>query len=64
MKTVEWKVPEVALFAITRIALGAGVGLLLSTKLEPPQRRTAGLALLAVGLATTLPFALRIFGED
>jgi len=64
MKTIEWEIPEVGLFAITRVALGVGAGLLLSTKLEPEQRRAAGLALLAIGLATTLPFALRVFGED
>lgn len=64
MKTIDWEIPEVALFAITRIALGAGAGLLVSTKLEPAQRRAVGFALFAVGLVTTLPFALRIFAEE
>jgi hypothetical protein len=64
MKTVEWKTPELGLFAMTRVALGAGAGLLLSTKLEPGQRRAVGFALFAVGLVTTLPFVLHIFSED
>jgi len=64
MKTVEMRLPEVALLAITRAALGAGVGFLLSSKLDEGQRRAAGLALLVVGILTTIPFAVKAFGED
>jgi hypothetical protein len=64
MKTVEMKLPEVALLAITRAALGAGVGFLLSSKLDERQRQAAGMALLLVGILTTIPFAVKAFGED
>jgi hypothetical protein len=63
MKTVTLKLPELGLLAITRAALGAGVALLISTKLDDRQRRAAGLALVIVGLLTTIPFALRLLGE-
>ena len=61
---IELKVPELGLFAITRVALGVGVGLLLSTKLKKRQRRAAGVALIVIGVITTVPFALQVFGDD
>jgi hypothetical protein len=64
MKTVELKIPEIGLLAITRAALGAGVGLLISSRLDEGQRRAAGWALVLVGVVTTFPFAARIFGES
>ena len=42
--------PEIGLIAMTRGALGVGIGLLLSNALEKDERRSAGLALLAVGV--------------
>jgi len=60
MKTIELKLPELALLAITRVALGAGVGLLISPRLDDRQRRAAGVALVLVGLVTTVPFALQV----
>jgi hypothetical protein len=63
MKTVTLKLPELGLLAITRAALGAGVALLISTRLDDRQRRAAGLALAIVGLLTTIPFAVRLFDE-
>ena len=55
--------PEVALVAVTRGMLGAGVGLLLAGRLNPDQRRAAGLSLLLVGIVTTVPLAMEIFGK-
>ena len=49
--------PELALIAGTRVALGAGLGLLLADQFKPEQRRTIGRRLLAVGLLTTIPLA-------
>ena len=63
MKTVELKIPEIGLLAITRAALGAGVGLLIASHLDERRRRAAGWALVAVGVVTTFPFAARIFGD-
>lgn len=63
MRTIELKLPELGLLAITRAALGAGVAMLISTKLDDRQRRAAGIALTLVGLLTTVPFAVQLFGD-
>ena len=52
--------PELALIAGTRGMLGAGVGLLLSGRLEGGQRRALGWGLVAVGVLTTVPLALQV----
>jgi hypothetical protein len=62
-KKVNMPVPEIALIAITRVALGIGIGLLLSNMLRRDARRAAGLALLATGVITTVPLALRMRDE-
>ena len=64
MKSIELKLPELGLLAITRAALGAGVGLLLSSLLDEKQRRAAGVALVLVVLLTTIPFAVKFLGEE
>ena len=61
MRTVT--IPELALIAGTRVALGAGVGLLLADRLSPEQRRAAGWALFAVGVVTTFPLVAQVFGR-
>jgi hypothetical protein len=48
---------------MTRGALGVGIGLLLSNTLEKAERRSAGLALLAVGVLTTVPILMRLRNE-
>ncbi len=63
MKTVTLTLPEIALLAGTRAALGAGVGLLLADKLNPEQRQAVGWTLCAVGLLTTIPLAAEVFGK-
>ena len=63
MKTVQLKLPEVGLLAMTRVIFGAGLGLLVSPCLDEKQRRAAGTALLLVGVVTTIPFAVQFFGE-
>jgi len=49
---------DIILFAGTRVALGLGLGFLLSGKLNRDQRRAAGIALAVVGGLTTVPFAI------
>jgi len=56
-------IPELILIAGTRVVLGAGLGLLLSTRLNNDQRKAAGLALALVGGLTTIPLALTIVGQ-
>jgi len=48
-------IPEVMLIAGTRVALGIGLGLLISDRLNEDQRKAAGWALLGVGVMTTIP---------
>ena len=47
--------PELGLIAGTRVALGVGLGLLLSDRLEDKPKRAVGWTLLTVGALTTLP---------
>jgi hypothetical protein len=63
MKTVTLTLPEIGLLAGTRAALGAGVGLLLSERLGREQRQAVGWTLLVIGLITTIPLALEVFGK-
>lgn len=56
-------VTDLILIAGTRVALGVGIGLLLSDRLNRDQRRAAGLALLGVGAATTIPLAISVIGK-
>ena len=63
MNTVTLTLPEIGLLAGTRAALGAGVGLLLSERLSREQRQAVGWTLLVIGLITTIPLALEVFGK-
>jgi len=63
MTELRLSVPEIMLIAGTRVALGIGIGLLLSDKLNNDQRKAAGLALTLVGGLTTVPLALRVIGQ-
>ncbi len=56
-------IPEILLIAGTRVALGAGIGLLLSGHLSKDQRQAAGLALTLVGALTTIPLAITVIGR-
>jgi len=51
-------IPEIALIAGTRVALGVGIGLLLSEKLNKDQRRGSGFALFGLGVLSTVPIVL------
>ncbi len=53
-------IPEIVLIAGTRVALGAGIGLLLADKLGNEERRGVGWALLAFGALTTIPLAITV----
>jgi hypothetical protein len=57
-------IPELLLIAGTRVALGVGVGLLISEKLTGDQRRAAGITLFAVGALTTVPLIMNVFQKE
>lgn len=55
--------PELALIAGTRAALGAGLGLLLADRLEDRPRRALGWTLVLIGAASTVPPAIDVLGK-
>ena len=63
MKEMNLTLPEVILIAGTRVALGVGVGLLISERMDRSARRAAGVALFAVGALTTIPLVMRVLGS-
>jgi len=63
MITTELRLPELALVAGTRGLLGAGIGLLLADRMSDDRRKGVGWTLVAVGVLTTLPLAMLVFGR-
>ena len=63
MKTRVLKTSDLALIVVTRVALGAGLGLLLGNRLSENARRGAGWALAGIGAVTTIPLAMKVLGE-
>ena len=55
--------PEMILWTGTRVALGAGIGMLISRRLSKDAMKAAGLALTVVGGVTTIPPAIIIIGK-
>jgi len=56
-------VPELALIAATRGAIGFGAGLLLADKFKGERRKALGWSLFLSGLASTVPIAMHVFGK-
>ena len=56
-------IPELMLIGGTRVALGIGIGLLLTGKLSEDQRKAVGWAMLLVGAITTIPLAAEVLGK-
>lgn len=56
-------IPEIMLIAGTRGALGIGVGLLISDRLNEDQRKAAGWGLLVVGALTTIPIVTGLLAK-
>ncbi len=63
MRNVKLTMPELALIAGTRAALGAGIALLLADRLTAEQRKAAGTALTIVGVISTIPLALEVLAN-
>ena len=55
--------PKIALIGGTRVALGAGIGFLLSGRLNRDQRNSAGWALFMVGALSSIPLVLGVLGK-
>ena len=54
---------EIALIAGTRMVLGAGIGLLLSTRMNNDQRKAAGFSLALFGGLTTIPLIMEVLSH-
>ncbi|HEY0384695.1 MAG TPA: hypothetical protein VGC64_01725 [Pyrinomonadaceae bacterium] len=63
-KHISVTLPELALVAVTRGAIGVGAGLLLADRLSVKRRKTVGRLLFVAGVLSTIPIALRLFGKD
>lgn len=55
MKRTYLSMPELAVIAGTRAALGAGAALILGDRLAKEQKKAVGWTLFLVGVATTVP---------
>ena len=64
MKTAELTIPEIALIGGTRGLLGAGLALLLGSKMTEAQRKAVGWALCLIGAISTIPLALDVFHKQ
>lgn len=64
MKKRSLTFPEIILIAGTRVALGVGLGLLVSDKLSRDARRGAGWALFAIGALSTIPIAMEVLDKQ
>jgi hypothetical protein len=62
MRETQITVPDLALVAGTRAALGAGIGMLLADRLPAEQRKAVGWTLVLIGALTTVPLAFEILG--
>jgi len=63
MKERHLTLPELGLIALTRVALGIGIGFLLADYLSRDQRMGAGWALVIVGVLSTIPLMLEVLGK-
>jgi hypothetical protein len=60
MKERGLTIPEIGLIGGTRVALGVGIGMLISDRLNKDQRKGAGWALFGVGVLSTVPIVIGI----
>ncbi|HEX6895881.1 MAG TPA: hypothetical protein VF447_09375 [Terriglobales bacterium] len=58
-----FSVPEMILWTGTRIALGTGIGMLVSRGLSNDARKATGIALTVVGALTTIPLAMSMLSK-
>ena len=63
MKERPLTIPKIGFIAGTRVALGVGIGLLISDRLYKDQRKAVGWALVGMGVLTTVPIVAGIFGK-
>jgi len=63
MKATCISIPELALIAGTRAALGAGIALIAREQLTKEQKKAVGRTLLLVGVVTKVPLLADVIGK-
>jgi hypothetical protein len=64
MKLRSISLPELGMIAGTRMALGAGIALLIGGRLSSEERRAVGWTLFGIGVISTIPLAAEVFFRD
>jgi len=64
MKKVDLAFPEFLFIVATRAALGAGAALLATRRCSRQGRQRLGVALFGIGVLTTFPALIFVFGGD
>ena len=64
MKKVDLEFPEIIFIVATRAALGAGAALLATRRCNRQSRQRLGAVLFSVGVVTTVPALVFLFGGD
>lgn len=54
------QVPMDNLLALTRTAIGLGIGMLVADKIKSPARQTTAIALMSVGALAAVPFLVKV----
>jgi 4-amino-4-deoxy-L-arabinose transferase-like glycosyltransferase len=52
--------PVAPLLALTRTAIGLGLGILIADRIRPPVRQAAAITLLAIGVLAAAPWLVKI----
>jgi hypothetical protein len=63
MKQATMPIPEIGVIAATRGMLGAGIGLLLASRIPEDRRKKIGWPLLAIGALSTIPLAMDLVAK-
>jgi hypothetical protein len=61
-RKTEVSLPEMGMFAATRVFVGAGLALLLGDRLSRDQQKAVGWTLFLIGALSTVPLGMEIFG--
>jgi hypothetical protein len=64
MREFRISLPELALVAGTRAALGAGLAFLVADRLPKDRRMAVGWTLVTLGVLSSIPLAFEVFGRD
>jgi hypothetical protein len=64
MRETRVSIPELGLIAMTRAALGIGIGMLLSERIGGQARRGAGWALVVAGALSTIPLVVDVLRKS